>query len=155
MKLTKATCTILFFHIFLNVALAQQNLIYNQYYLNPFLYNPSYIAPNGYTELFVNYRLQWAGFEGAPTTITANFHHPLSYKMGVGASLVHDQVGILKTTTGMLSFGYQIYFGKNFSHPHKLAFGLSAGMANSNISADQATNPTDPALANNKTSTVD
>jgi type IX secretion system PorP/SprF family membrane protein len=155
MKLTKAICIGMLFQIFANVALAQQNLVYSNYYLNPFLYNPSYIAPNGYTELFLNYRRQWVGFEGAPVTATANFHFPVNYKMGLGASFIHDQAGVLTTTTGLISFGYQVYLGRDKSIPHKIAFGLSAGLTNSNVSLTDASNPGDPALANNKTSSMD
>jgi type IX secretion system PorP/SprF family membrane protein len=155
MKLTKAIGIVMLFQSFANIALAQQNLVYSNYYLNPFLYNPSYIAPNGYTELFLNYRRQWVGFEGAPITATANIHYPINYKMGLGASFIHDKAGVLTTTTGLVSFGYQVFFGRDKTIPHKLGFGLSAGVTNSNVSTTEVSNPGDPALANNKTSSMD
>lgn len=137
---------------------AQQNLVYNHYFLNPFLYNPSYIAPNGYTELYLNYRKQWAGFgDNAPSTATLNFHLPINYKMGVGVTAYQDQQGVLRTTTALLSYGYQVYFGKNTSLVHKLAFGLSAGMTYSYIPIDQVDNGDlpDDALTRNNTSSMD
>jgi len=155
MRLTQAICFAIMFQAFVNIATAQRNLVYSNYYVNPFLYNPSFIAPNGYTELFLNYRRQWVGFQGAPVTATANFHFPVNYKMGLGASFIQDQAGVLKTTTGLLSFGYQIYLGKDKSIPHKIAFGLSAGITNSNVNITEASNPLDPAVANNKTSSMD
>jgi type IX secretion system PorP/SprF family membrane protein len=135
---------------------AQQNVVYNHYFLNPFLYNPSYVASNGYTELFLNYRAQWAGFEGAPTTATLNFHLPISQRMGFGATCYQDQAGVLKTTTGLVSFGYQIYFGDIMSQ-HKLAFGLSAGVTNTAIPLDEIENggSTDLALTKQNTSSID
>jgi type IX secretion system PorP/SprF family membrane protein len=139
-------------------AFAQQNLVYNHYFLNPFLYNPSYIASNGYTELFLNYRKQWAGFgDNAPSTATLNFHLPINYKMGIGATAYQDQQGVLRTTTALLSYGYQIYFGKNTSSVHKLAFGLSAGMTYSYIPFEKVENGDipDDAITRNNTSSMD
>jgi type IX secretion system PorP/SprF family membrane protein len=133
---------------------AQQNLVYNHYYLNPFLYNPSYIAPSGYTELYANYRKQWAGIEGAPTTGTLSFHIPLNYKAAVAVSAYQDEAGLLKTTSGMLSFSYQIYLGKKITDIHKIGFGLSAGVTNSRIKSDEADDIQDPVLGNN-TSSID
>ena len=139
------------------VAVAQQNLVYNHYFLNPFLYNPSYVAPNGYTELYLNYRKQWAGIDGAPTTATLNFHLPINYKMGIGATAYQDEVGVLRTTTALLSYGYQIYLGKNVNMVHKLAFGISAGMTWSYIPLDKVSNGDlpDNALTKNNTSSMD
>ncbi len=137
---------------------AQQNLVYNHYFLNPFLYNPSYVAPNGYTELYLNYRKQWAGFgDNAPSTATLNFHLPINYKMGIGATAYQDQQGVLRTTTALLSYGYQIYFGKNIDKVHKLAFGISAGMTYSYIPMDQVENGDIPdnALTRINTSSMD
>ncbi|KXK31409.1 MAG: membrane protein [Bacteroidetes bacterium OLB12] len=91
---------------------AQQNLVYNHYFLNPYLYNPSYIAASGYSELLMNYRKQWAQFNGAPTTATLNLQLPLNHKMGLGLNLYNDQAGVLQTNSAMASFAYQVYLGK-------------------------------------------
>src|SRR5688572_8178065 len=117
--------TVIVFLLLTNQMFGQQNVFYNHYFFNPFLYNPSYVAHNGYTELYLNYRKQWAGFEGAPTTGTLNFHLPINHKMGVGITGYQDQAGVLRTTTGLVSFGYQIYLGNTIVQ-HKIAFGLSA-----------------------------
>jgi type IX secretion system PorP/SprF family membrane protein len=141
-----------------SIARAQQNLVYNHYFLNPFLYNPSYIAQNGYTELYLNYRKQWASFgDNAPSTATLNFHLPINYKMGIGATAYQDQQGILRTTTALLSYGYQIYFSKDPVRIHKLAFGLSAGMTYSYIPIEKVENGDlpDDALMRNNTSSMD
>jgi type IX secretion system PorP/SprF family membrane protein len=135
-------------------AYGQQNFFYNHYYINPFLYNPSYIAPSGYTEVYVNYRKQWSGIEGAPTTGTFNLHVPLNYKAGVAFTAALDEAGLLKTTTGMVSFSYQIYLGKKITDIHKISFGLSAGVTNSRINADEADDAQDPVVGNS-TSSID
>ena len=120
---------------------AQQNLVYSHYFINPFLYNPSFVAPNGYAELYLNYRNQWAGIEGAPTTGTVSVHLPLSYKAGLAFTGYQDKAGVLKTTTGLLTFAYQVHLGNRLSDNHKIGFGISAGMMSSSIEPDDANDP--------------
>ncbi|SKC83826.1 PorP/SprF family type IX secretion system membrane protein [Ohtaekwangia koreensis] len=122
---------------FLNVQ-AQQSLMYSHYFLNPFLYNPSFVAPNGYTEVYLNYRNQWAGIEGAPTTGTVSIHVPLNYKAGVAFTAYQDKAGVLKTTTGLITFAYQVYLGNSIKEEHKIGFGISAGMTSNSINAGDA-----------------
>jgi type IX secretion system PorP/SprF family membrane protein len=133
---------------------AQQNIVYNQYFFNPFLYNPSLITPNEHTELFVNYRKQWLGIQDGPSTATVNLQVPINYKMSLGATAIQDKAGVLRTTTGMLAIGYHIYFGNNAETGHKIGFGLSAGYSNSRLDMNKVTNPNDPALAANSTSSM-
>lgn len=114
---------------------AQQSPVYSHYFLNPFLYNPSFVASDGYTEVYLNYRSQWAGVEGAPTTGTLSVHLPLSYRAGVAFTGYQDKAGVLKTTTGLATFAYQVYLGNNIHDNHKLTFGLSAGVTSSSIRA--------------------
>ena len=117
---------------------AQQDLVYSHYFLNPFLYNPSFVAPNGYTELYLNYRNQWAGIEGAPVTGTVSLHLPLNYKTGIAFTGYQDKAGVLKTTTGLATFAYQVYLGNSVNDDHKIAFGLSAGVTSVSIHGDNS-----------------
>ena len=133
-------------------ASAQQNMFYNHYYINPFLYNPSYIAPSGYTELYLNYRKQWSGISGAPTTGTASLHVPLNYKAGLALTASQDEAGLLITSSGLVSFSYQIFLGEKLTDVHKISFGLSAGVINSRINADKADDSQDPVLGNSTSS---
>lgn len=112
---------------------AQQNVVYSHYYLNPFLYNPSFAASNGYSELYLNYRNQWSGLEGAPTTGTISLQLPLNPKVGLGFTGLVDKAGVLSTSTGMASFTYQVYLGSRVNDEHKIAFGLSAGASSVSI----------------------
>jgi type IX secretion system PorP/SprF family membrane protein len=109
--------------------------VYSHYFVNPFLYNPSFVASDGYTEVYLNYRSQWAGVEGAPTTGTLSVHLPLSYRAGVAFTGYQDKAGALKTTTGLATFAYQVYLGNNIHDNHKIAFGLSAGVTSASIRA--------------------
>jgi type IX secretion system PorP/SprF family membrane protein len=102
--------------------------------------------------VYLNYRKQWLGIEGAPTTGTLNLHLPLNYKAGLGVTAYQDEAGLLKTTTGLLSFSYQVYLGQTVNDVHKIAFGLSAGLTNSRINMAEADDMNDPALGNNTSS---
>jgi type IX secretion system PorP/SprF family membrane protein len=135
-------------------AFAQQNLFYNHYFINPSLYNPSFIAPEGYSTLYLNYRKQWIGIKGAPTTGTLNLHLPLSHKAGIALTAFQDEAGLLTTSSGLISFAYSIYFGKRVTDLNKLSFGIAAGVTNSRIKTDEDTDLTDPVLGSN-TSAID
>jgi type IX secretion system PorP/SprF family membrane protein len=154
MKLTKA---LLLFLILQNLASVGfgQNLVYNHYFINPYLYNPSYLGSSGYTELFLNYRKAWSGFSGAPSTATLNLQVPLNYKLGVGVNLYNEQAGVLKTNTGMLSIAYQVYLGQSLSDVHKLGFGVSIGATNTGIDIEKINNPDIPASTKSNTTSID
>ncbi|MEQ1586679.1 MAG: PorP/SprF family type IX secretion system membrane protein [Cyclobacteriaceae bacterium] len=154
MRYFKVVSLLLLFQFLANVVVAQQNLIYNHYFMNPYVYNPSYI-PSGYTELFMNYRKQWAEFNGSPNTATLNLQVPINYRMGFGVNLYNDRAGVLQTNTGMVSFAYQVYLGKSTNDLHRLGFGLAAGATMSRIDLSKVDDPSDPALVNNSTSSID
>lgn len=134
---------------------AQQNLIYNHYFLSPYLLNPSFIAPSGYTELNLNTRKQWAQFEGAPTTLTANLQIPVNHKMGWAINVYNDRAGVMQTNTGAASFAYQVYLGKSTEVNHKIGFGLTMGYSMSRVDLSKVDDPTDPSLNNSNTSNLD
>jgi type IX secretion system PorP/SprF family membrane protein len=135
-------------------AFAQQNLFYNHYFINPSLYNPSFIAPEGYSTLYLNYRKQWIGIKGAPTTGTLNLHLPFNHKAGIALTAYQDEAGLLTTSSGLISFAYSVYFGKRVTDLNKLSFGIAAGVTNSRIKSDPDTDLNDPVLGNN-TSAID
>jgi type IX secretion system PorP/SprF family membrane protein len=134
--------------------LAQQNLVYNHYFLNPYLFNPSFIAPNGYSEMNLNFRKQWASFEGAPTTLTANLQIPVNHKMAYAFNVYNDRAGVLQTNTGAASFAYQVYLGRSTEANHKIGFGLSFGYSMTQIDLSKVDDPSDPSLFNAKTSNL-
>jgi type IX secretion system PorP/SprF family membrane protein len=73
---------------------AQQDPLYSQYMMNPFIINPAYSGMTTDLNASVMYRKQWAGFEGSPVTFNANAHMALSgNKMGAGLIVLQDQIG--------------------------------------------------------------
>ncbi len=139
-----------YFYLFLTVLLtnalsAQQTALFNQFFVNPYLYNPSYAGKGNITRVQFLHRRQWAGVEGAPVTSALSFQLPVNNKVSLGLNVISDKRGILATNSGLFTFGYTLQMGSEQS----VRIGLSLG-AESNIA--DAGNSNDPAVLNsNKT----
>jgi type IX secretion system PorP/SprF family membrane protein len=122
---------------------AQNNSLYTNYYVNPYLYNPAEAATS-YSTLQVNYRQQWMGFHGAPQTTTASFSTLLDgSRAGIGFKASCFARGILKTTDLLFSYSYAI----PFSFSNHLYLGLSGGFISHNIDLTNV-DTSDPAIRN-------
>ncbi len=148
-SLALGLCLILSDHV-----IAQQNLVYNHYFLDPYLYNPSFIAADGYTEMNLNFRRQWSDFQGAPTTLSANLQVPVNYKLAWGVNLYNDKAGVLQTNTGFASLAYKVFLGRSTDDNHKIGFGLSMGYSMYRIDLSKVDDVTDPSLTNSNTSNL-
>lgn len=104
---------------------AQQDAQYTQYMYNTVSVNPAYTGSRGVLSVAGLYRAQWIGLEGAPTTQTINIHSPVSERVGLGLSIVNDEIGN--------GTNQETYFDALFSYTiplentAKLSFGLKAG----------------------------
>lgn len=101
----------------------QQDPLYTQYYNNFSLINPAYSGSHGLFSTTANIRSQWAGEAGGPETQTLSFHTPTGKNVGLGLSIVKDEVYVLNETHVFADFSYSIYPSENST----LAFGLKAG----------------------------
>ena len=103
----------------------QQDAQYTQYMYNTISVNPAYAGSRGVMSITGLHRSQWVGLEGAPRTQTLSFHTPLgeSQKVGLGISIVNDEIGPTQETYIDIDFSYTI----PTSEQGKLAFGLKAG----------------------------
>lgn len=105
---------------------AQQDPEFTHYMYNMSLVNPAY-ATDGAPILNVGslYRTQWVGSVGAPKTLSAFAHLPLSKKVQVGFSVQSDQIGngAKKENNFYGDFAYVL----QFQNEHRLSFGLKAG----------------------------
>lgn len=104
---------------------AQQDPNYTQYMLNTMVINPAYVGSRGVVSIGGLYRSQWMGLEGAPKTQTLNIETPLAEKMGLGFSIVNDNIGdgTVQETYFDVAFSYTIKIDDYSS----LAFGINAG----------------------------
>ena len=102
----------------------QQDAQYTQYMYNTISINPAYAGSRDVLSVVGLHRNQWVGIDGAPRTSTLSLHTPLgvSRKVGLGASVINDEIGPTDETYISADFSYTI----PTSAKGKLSFGLKA-----------------------------
>ncbi len=115
--------TLLLSLFYVDDATAQQDPQYTQYMYNMNVVNPAYAGLKEGLAINLLYRNQWSALDGAPETFTAAVHSPVSEKVGLGLSLVRDELGPVKETNAYADFSYTI----DISSTLKLALGVKAG----------------------------
>ncbi|EPR72003.1 hypothetical protein ADIWIN_2842 [Winogradskyella psychrotolerans RS-3] len=114
--------------VFMSVSLSfsQQDSQYTQYMYNTQVINPGYIGSKDVLSFGLLYRSQWVGFEGAPKTGTFTISSPIgeTKKMGIGLSIVSDQIGPAAETNIVVDYSYSLMF----SEVSRLSFGVKAGV---------------------------
>ena len=104
---------------------AQQDAMYTHYMFNTLAINPAYAGSRDALTVTTLHRSQWVGFEGAPTTQTLTLHSPiLNDQLGLGFSVLNDNVGPINTTAFYADFAYKI----RLNEKAKLSFGLKGGI---------------------------
>jgi len=103
----------------------QQDAQYTQYMYNTISINPAYAGSRDAISIIGLYRNQWVGTNGAPTTQTFSVNSPIdkNNKVGLGLSVVNDEIGPTQETYIDIDFSYTI----NTSNEGQLAFGLKGG----------------------------
>lgn len=127
-------------------AFGQQLPQFSQYIFNGLHVNPGYAGYKGEPYIQSTYRSQWVSFPGAPETFTVTADLSANEgTMGFGVSLISDQLGPARTTTGMLTYAYRIQTGrKSF-----LGMGVSAGLSEYMMDGDllDPNDPNDPEIS--------
>lgn len=104
---------------------AQQDPMFTQYMHNPISINPAYAGSRGTLNAVLMHRQQWVGMDGAPKTLTFSVNSPfLNYNVGVGLSLLYDEIGPVKQTGLYADYAYHL----KITNKVKLAFGLKGGV---------------------------
>lgn len=125
---------LLFFSIFLCLkAYSQEAPIHNQYFMNPYVYNPAFVGHDGYSVVYLSHRRQWMGIEGAPVSSNLSFHTQLSKSIAVGANIFTEKKGLLTNSSAEITLGYRIKFGET----HFVQFGLGGGLINNRLDVDE------------------
>lgn len=106
-------------------ATAQQDAQYTQYMYNTVAINPAYAGSRGVLSVAGLHRSQWIGLDGAPSTQTFNIHSPITEQMGLGLSVVNDEIG--NGTNQETYFDAVFSYTIPTSNEGKLSFGLKAG----------------------------
>lgn len=123
---------------FSNELQAQQDAQYTQYMFNTLSVNPAYAGSREALSILALYRSQWVGLNGAPTTQTVNFHSPVSARVGLGLSIVNDEIG--NGTSQDTYFDGVFSYSIPASDEGTLSFGLKAGGHFLNVDFNQLEN---------------
>jgi len=102
----------------------QQDPHYTQYMYNMNVINPAYAGSKENLSFGLLYRHQWEGIEDAPKTFTFSGHTPAGRNVGLGLSMIADEIGPVKEQNVYGDFSYTL----NLGGEHRLALGLKAGM---------------------------
>lgn len=106
---------------------SQQDSQYTQYIYNTMSVNSAYTGQRKVLSYLGLYRTQWVGIDGAPKTLTFGIHSPLKNEnLGVGISIVSDQLGPIREDYINLNFSYTIRLNRST----ELSFGLKGGLHN-------------------------
>ena len=127
---------------------SQQDSQYTQYIYNTMSVNSAYTGQRDVLSYSGLYRTQWVGIDGAPKTLTFGIHSPLKNEnLGMGISIVSDQLGPIREDYINLNFSYTIRLNRST----ELSFGLKGGLHNlsSDISRGNSFQNTDVAFNEN------
>ncbi len=102
---------------------AQQDPQYTQYMYNMNVINPAYAGSRENLSFGLLYRNQWTNIDGGPKTGTFFGHSPVGNNLGVGLSVIADQIGPVQETNVYADISYTLRLGGE----HRLAFGVKAG----------------------------
>ena len=106
------------------VLTAQQPPQYTQYMYNTAVLNPAYTGSNGILEATLLHRSQWVGIDGAPETQSLSVLGKLKEKIGLGLTVINDNIGASNTVDISGLFAYEIATG----YKTKLSLGINAGI---------------------------
>ncbi|EPR74502.1 hypothetical protein ADIWIN_0603 [Winogradskyella psychrotolerans RS-3] len=101
----------------------QQDPQYTQYMYNMNIVNPAYAGSKENLSFGLLYRTQWTKIDGGPETGTFFGHSPIGNNLGLGVSVIADNIGPVKETNAYVDLSYTL----NLGGEHKLAFGIKAG----------------------------
>ncbi|HEX7414591.1 MAG TPA: type IX secretion system membrane protein PorP/SprF [Bacteroidia bacterium] len=126
---------------------AQQDPQFTQFMFVKQAYNPAVVGTTGSMCFDALYRQQWVSFPGSPKTGLFCFNMPLpNLPIGVGLTVMNDQIGFQNTTMARIAAAYHITIGTGI-----LSIGADGGIYQSKINgayiAPQTLN--DPSIPNN------
>lgn len=133
-----------------NMGKAQQDPMFTKYMFNTLIFNPAYAGSKDHMSMTLLHRDQWVGLEdGRPTTQTLTVHTPIrGNRIGVGGSLLHDDIGPTKDIRLSGYYAYRMSFNEGKS---KLSLGISGSVNQFRADWDELilNNVVDPVFATN------
>lgn len=126
MKKILFTSVFLLITAFLN---AQQFPFLEGHNMNPYSLSPSYAGLHNYKTLFMEYRSDWSGISGGPSTMQMSYNDRYSEKVGFGARFILDKTDIFRQSLILGTYTYEI----KIAEEHIVNLGLSAGFFRNSI----------------------
>ena len=113
------------------ISFAQQQTLFTNFLLHPYLYNPAYAGVIKGTQFNLGHRNQWVGFDGAPQTSTFSGWGNFKKRphMAVGGMVISDRSGLIQRTNFLGSYAYHLKINKKLT----MSFGLSFGGLQYNV----------------------
>jgi type IX secretion system PorP/SprF family membrane protein len=110
--------------------LAQQDPIFTQFWNSSSYFNPATTGLLYKHQAVVNYRNQWMGMNGSPTSLLANYNTKIDkYKSGIGFNYLYETFGATIQNRFDLNYSYQLKLGDK----QTLSVGASAGFKTMNF----------------------
>ena len=147
MNLKFKILTLLIFTLSMFESFAQQDPQFTDYMFNPLAVNSAYAGSRGHLAVTALHRTQWVGIDGAPQTQTLSIDTPIGKNLGLGVSLINDELGPSEEIFLDLNLSYTV----RLTNDSQLSFGLKGGgtLLNVDLSDGFQTNP-DVQSINNK-----
>ncbi len=148
---------------------AQNSLSSGNYLWNWATVNPAALASENILDLKMNYRRQWSGIQGEPTTFLFLAQSPLSQNKievlsptyhATGLEAYHNEAGLWSETGIYARYAYHLTLSQrdewDADSRLRMSFGASFGLKTIGFDASKATlyNPNDNAIQNNQQSTI-
>ena len=115
---------------------AQQTPTFSEYNYNPYLVNSAFAGLAPSAEIGFSNTGTFNQFEGSPKSFTLSFHTPLNNgKIGLGAGLIRDEIGVTTSTSAFVTYSYKIFFDTKSNRPYwqiytpnSFSFSISPGV---------------------------
>lgn len=101
----------------------QQDPQFTDYMFNTLTVNSAYAGSRGHLSVTGLNRTQWVGLDGAPETQTFSVESPVGKNVGLGFSVVNDNVGPSDEFFFDANFSYTVHLNND----SKLSFGIKGG----------------------------
>ena len=119
----------------MSTGFAQQTQLSSTYVYNKFIMNPALTGIYKRPQLYLVHRNQWTGLPGNPTTSLLTMETALKNdKIGLGAVLSSDDLGITRTLGAKFSYAYRLKLAQEAF----LNFGLGVGFNRLQINFNEA-----------------
>lgn len=112
-----------------NIATAQVDAQFTQYWAVPSYYNPAAMGRTDFIDIHAIGRLQWVGIDNAPSSFTGLADMPFKFldkRFGTGLVIHQESAGLYNT----LNIGAQLALKKRNFFKGELSFGIQIGMFN-------------------------